>query len=255
MSDQEQTQGKEIYIRLGRIMEEVSPISKDRENSQQRFKFRGIEDVMNSLHELFKKHGVVIATEIVNHEYHDIETKSGSKGYHHLSRVAFDLVCCADGSSHRITTLGEAMDYGDKGATKTLSIALKYALLNFFLIPTEETAKDDPDSQSHAFASAPEKPGVPAKWTDWRIPFRTSKRYDQTLAEIVMEGDTIEELMKIRKYLKDVADKQAGKPDYDYWLECVDFTSEAIEHARKSPDGDEASAPASEEVADEDVPF
>ena len=43
--------------------------------------------------------------------------------------------------------VGEAMDSGDKGMNKAYSIALKYALFQAFLIPTEELK--DPDSETH----------------------------------------------------------------------------------------------------------
>ena len=144
-----------IHERLIAVMEEVEHIKKENHSKGLNFAFRGIEHVMNSLHVLFKKHGVLIVTEIVKHEMHEIETARGTKGYHHLSRVAFHLTA-SDGSRCTVLSLGEALDYGDKGATKTLSIALKYALLNLFLIPTKETAELDPDADSsHEIASKP----------------------------------------------------------------------------------------------------
>ena len=49
-----------------------------------------------------------------------------------------------DGSSVETVNVGEAMDSGDKGFNKAMSIALKYSLLQMFLIPTEE--QKDPDA-------------------------------------------------------------------------------------------------------------
>jgi len=96
-----------------------------------------------------------------------------------------------DGSEVAMTSIGEAMDYGDKGASKTLSIALKYALVNMFLIPTEEMAKDDPDATTHEVAKSPaSKPTTPHPATIPKTPAQkaeawAAKRADQKWFEIV----------------------------------------------------------------------
>lgn len=146
-----------IFQRMADIFKDVTAIEKAGVNRDQGFKFRGIEDVMNGLHDAFKKHGVFILTEIVNHECNAFETKRGTKGYHHQSRVKFRFVT-VDGSECSVVSLGEAMDYGDKGATKTISISLKYALTTMFLIPTKEAAAEDPDAQTHEVAAKPKAP-------------------------------------------------------------------------------------------------
>jgi len=90
-----------------------------------------------------------------------------------------------------MTSIGEAMDYGDKGASKTLSIALKYALVNMFLIPTEEMANDDPDTTTHELANSPaSKPTTPHPATIQKTPAEkaeawAAKRADQKWFEIV----------------------------------------------------------------------
>lgn len=51
-----------------------------------------------------------------------------------------------DGSCIETVNVGEAMDSGDKGMNKAMSIALKYSLLQMFLIPTDEPK--DPDANT-----------------------------------------------------------------------------------------------------------
>lgn len=51
-----------------------------------------------------------------------------------------------DGSSVETVNVGEAMDSADKGMNKAMSIALKYSLLQMFLIPTEEPKDPDRDT-------------------------------------------------------------------------------------------------------------
>jgi hypothetical protein len=52
-----------------------------------------------------------------------------------------------DGSSISAVVIGEGMDSGDKASNKAMAVALKYALLQVFCIPTEDTK--DPDADSH----------------------------------------------------------------------------------------------------------
>lgn len=64
--------------------------------------------------------------------------------YYTRANVTFHFVA-SDGSEVKISNVGEAMDSGDKGMNKAMSIALKYALMQMFLIPTE----DIEDADSH----------------------------------------------------------------------------------------------------------
>jgi hypothetical protein len=201
-------------------MLEVEHIEKSRQSGGLNFAFRGIEQVMNSLHVIFKKHGVFVITDIIAHEMSEFETKSGTKGFHHLSRVAFHLTA-SDGSTCTITSLGEAMDYGDKGASKTLSIALKYALMNLFLIPTKEMAIEDPDADStHSVKADPKPEPKPkadpravlaqrieadpeAKWFEV-VAFAKGEYAGKPLGEVAMEGDHAA-IQKLLDYIDPVA--------------------------------------------------
>lgn len=44
-----------IYSKIANILKETKAITKSEKNQQQGFKFRGIDNVMNELHELFSK--------------------------------------------------------------------------------------------------------------------------------------------------------------------------------------------------------
>jgi hypothetical protein len=46
----------------------------------------------------------------------------------------------------------EGIDYGDKATSKAMSMALKYALFQTLMIPTEEA---DPDAQTYEISSEP----------------------------------------------------------------------------------------------------
>lgn len=126
------------------IMSDVDAIKKEKKNQQQGFMFRGIDDMMNSLHGLFAKHGVFIIPIVESYDVKERPTKSGGINYFTHAVITFNFTA-QDGSFISIKNVGEAMDSGDKGMNKAMSIALKYALMQAFLIPTEDIA--DPDAE------------------------------------------------------------------------------------------------------------
>lgn len=134
-----------IYKALAGINNEIKAITKSRKNTGQNFMFRGIDDVMNELHALFAKNEVIIVPETKEFTTENRPTKSGSLQTFTRLRIQYTFVA-SDGSSVTATGIGEAMDTADKGMNKAMSIALKYVLLQMFLIPTEEMK--DPDYNS-----------------------------------------------------------------------------------------------------------
>lgn len=60
-----------------------------------------------------------------------------------------------DGSSVVCTTVGEAMDSGDKASNKAMSAALKYALTETYMIPTYEADRDTEDASPERGPSRP----------------------------------------------------------------------------------------------------
>lgn len=135
-------EGKEIFVKMANILKETKAISKSEKNQQQGFKFRGIDNVMNELHELFAKNEVFILQDVQNFTTENRPTKSGGINTFTRATIKFRYIT-TDGSFVETTNVGEAMDSGDKGMNKAMSVALKYSLLQMFLIPTEE--QKDPD--------------------------------------------------------------------------------------------------------------
>lgn len=136
-------EGKLIYVKIANILKETKAITKSEKNQQQGFKFRGIDNVMNELHELFSKNEVFILQEVKEFTTENRPTKSGGTNTFTRATITFRYMT-TDGSFVETTNVGEAADSGDKGMNKAMSIALKYSLLQMFLIPTEE--QKDPDA-------------------------------------------------------------------------------------------------------------
>ena len=132
-----------IYKKMANILKETKAITKSEVNQQQRFKFRGIDNVMNELHEIFAKNEVFILPEVMSFTTENRQTKSGSLNVFTRATIRFRYMT-TDGSYVETVNVGEAQDTSDKGMNKAMSVALKCSLLQMFLIPTEE--QKDPDA-------------------------------------------------------------------------------------------------------------
>lgn len=134
---------KLIYERLARILKGVKAIEKTKKNKDQLFSFRSIDDILNDLHKLFADNEVFIVPETIEYQVNPRTTKSGSILYFTHAKIKFSYTT-VDGSSVSTVNIGEAMDSGDKSMNKAQSVALKYSLLQMFLIPTNDNK--DPDA-------------------------------------------------------------------------------------------------------------
>lgn len=140
---------KSVYTLISAVMKDLaeSGIKKDHKNSQQGYKFRGIDDVYNSLSPIMSKHGLIILPRVLTRECVERTTKSGGALFYSFVEVEFDFVSAADGSMHTVKTFGEAMDSADKSTNKAMSAAYKYACIQAFCIPTE--GDNDADATTH----------------------------------------------------------------------------------------------------------
>lgn len=136
---------KNIFDSITSIMEEVPAIGKDKLNKQQGFKFRGIDDVMNTLQPLLSKHKVFIVPEILEQIREERTTQKGGNLIYSICKIKYKFYA-EDGSYIEAITIGEGMDSGDKATNKAMAIAMKYALFQVFCIPTEEMK--DPDGET-----------------------------------------------------------------------------------------------------------
>lgn len=133
-----------IYEAIPKIMDEIGAVGKNKRNEQGKFNYRGIDDVMNALNPAMANNGIFVVPEVVRSEYLTRATNKGGTVNVAILTVNFTFYA-QDGSCVTATTVGEAMDSGDKATNKAMAIALKYACFQTFMIPTEEMAQVDPD--------------------------------------------------------------------------------------------------------------
>jgi ERF superfamily len=147
------------------VMEDLSKvgISKDRENQQQHFKYRGIDDLRNTLAPILVKHKLLILPCVKERECSERESRQGGALFSVVLKVEYEFLCVLDDSTKIVGPFfGEAMDSGDKATNKALSVTYKYMCIDTFCIPTEagDDAGNDPDASTHQVVPTPEPPPV-----------------------------------------------------------------------------------------------
>ena len=222
----ETVNGGLIAKKMIEILQRISAIGKDQRNSHQNFSFRGIDQIYDELNPIFKDVGVVILPEVIDRQVQERKSKKGDPIIHTWVRVRF-VFMAEDGSTVTATMDGEGMDHGDKSTPKAMSIAMKYALFETFLIPVK--GLDDPDKDSFEVGETPSTQSdqsdgtfdarsattgkkvkvedlVPhvdktrEEWREYSIPFGRLK--GQTLADVVDsmvdQDETLENLAWLR---------------------------------------------------------
>jgi hypothetical protein len=142
----------DVYKKIAAVSAKMAHdgISKARNNQQQGYKFRGIDDVYNALAPVLAENELVILPRVLSREVTERTTSKGGNLFYVVVEAEFDIVAASDGSKHTIKTYGEAMDSADKATNKAMSAAYKYAAMQTFCIPTE--GDNDADAQTHEIA-------------------------------------------------------------------------------------------------------
>lgn len=142
----QKTEAPMIYSKISEVMGKVDSIGKDRKNASQGYNFRGIDDMYNALNRHLAEAKVFFTSEVVNVEREERQSKSGNVTIYSILTIKFTAYA-EDGSNVSSTTIGEAMDSGDKSMNKAMSVAYKYALMQLFCIPTED--QKDTEYETH----------------------------------------------------------------------------------------------------------
>ena len=139
----------EVYNGITATAEDLAKIgiSKDQKNQQQNYKFRGIDDVYNTLAPILSKNSLCIIPRVLTREVSERTNKKGTILFYINLDVEFDIVSSIDGSMHTARVSGEAMDSGDKATNKAMSAAYKYLCFQIFCIPT--SGDNDADATTH----------------------------------------------------------------------------------------------------------
>jgi hypothetical protein len=152
-----------VYRAIAAVMEAVGQdgISKSRQNKQQGYAYRGIDEVYNALAPIMARHHLIIVPRVLTREKTEQASKSGGTLFYVVVQVEFDIICADDGSKITACTWGEAMDSADKATNKAMSAAYKYMAMQTFCIPTE--GDNDADDSHHEVRSNAAPSRAPVK--------------------------------------------------------------------------------------------
>jgi len=127
------------------VMRRVRFVGKDQRNTEQRFDFRGIDDVINALGPAMREVGIIVLPTVEWSQRASTKTTRGKDTRETTIRTRWTFYGPA-GDSISAVTEGESLDSGDKGTAKAQTVAWRVAMIQAFALPTDEP---DPDHDSY----------------------------------------------------------------------------------------------------------
>lgn len=132
---------KTIQQTMMAVMRAVTVVQKDGTNTNQNYKFRGIDGVINAVGPAFREHGLMVLPTVTNREVERGSTARGG-GMVSVRLTVRHTWMNEDGDSLDTLVEAEANDTADKATAKAMSVALRTAILQVLALPTQER---DPD--------------------------------------------------------------------------------------------------------------
>lgn len=134
-----------VFQAITAVAKDVGAVGKDGVNQAQKFRFRGIDAVVNAVSPAMRRHGLVIFPVVDSVKRGSAQTAKGGT-MNTVEVIAGYVFTGPDGSSFTAKVPGEAFDSGDKATAKAMSVAFRTCLLQTFALPTDDT---DPDADTY----------------------------------------------------------------------------------------------------------
>lgn len=149
-----------VYSAIAEVIGDLAEIgvSKGKRNQEQNYMYRGIDDVYNALAPVLAKRKLLIIPNELERTVTEKRTSNGRPIYLILLKVELRFISAEDGSSHSMIVFGEGLDMQDKGTSKALSSAYKYAVITSLAIPVEGVVDTDSSSDIDLQPSQPYDP-------------------------------------------------------------------------------------------------
>jgi len=130
-----------------RVMHDIGRIGVGKEgvNEQQRYRFRGIDQFVDSLSPILSRHGVILLPDAEPPVITEHSTSAGKAQFMCVLTVHWTIVG-PRGDILSATTIGQALDTSDKSANKAMSAAFKYLLAQVFAVPNIGWSEQDETS-------------------------------------------------------------------------------------------------------------
>ncbi len=190
-----------IYKAMSAVMADIGPVGKDQkaEFGNTRYKYRGIDDLINAANPALTKNGVIVAPRVLDLLREDRKSVKGADMVFTVVTMEYTFYA-EDGSSIVVSVIGEGADNGDKGANKAMTSAYKYALGQALAIATDmvDSETDDPQVGSKPAPLAPKpaaKKPTPKKEEDAPIDDLRDSQDSDDYASIIDSFTTKKDLI------------------------------------------------------------
>ena len=185
MADEERTACElngdaSVHERWAWVLANLPAIGKDSRNTQQDFKYRGIEAVLNELKPLFGKAGVFVIPARQKAEYGSYTTGRGTL-MNTCKIQAMWQIWGVKGDHFTAETVGEASDTFDKGTSKAQTAAFKYLLWPGLAIAYDNV---DNDGETPEEGVAQQPTGAERKFREMNPPKEPKSSDDITQPQI-----------------------------------------------------------------------
>ena len=179
-----------IYAALCRAIKLIGEggLEKKNWNEQQKYWFRGIDDIYNTLNPILAKFGIVIVPSVDETRPASTPAPRGRSSRTPSSRSATRSSAPRTESVVDAEFIGEALDTGDKAVPKALSMAYKSMAIELFCIPVE--IDDDADAQPSG-AESEEPNGKPSIERPKAVEKPAEKPAEKAKPEPMMSGKPI----------------------------------------------------------------
>ena len=200
-----------VYGAIAAVMAEISStgVAKARENRQQGYVFRGIDDMYNALSGPLSRAKLVIIPRVISRDCQERQSAKGTPIFVVTVHVEFDIVSADDGSKHTAMTYGEAMDSADKATNKAMSAAWKYMAMELFCVPTDGDNDADahtPEVVSNLYSDERFSKNLPA----WRELIRSgSKTSAEVIAMVSSKATLTSKQIAMIKKIQEIADENS----------------------------------------------
>lgn len=219
-----------IVEALSQVMDLVRSVGKDSTAPGDigGFKFRGVDAVVNAVAPALRAVGVVVLPEVLAVE-RAVTTSRGGRNMMNVYVTTRFTFHGPAGDSLQTVVLGEGSDSGDKATAKAQSVALRVALLQALMLPTDDP---DPDTENYERADAEQRSPEPQRsLTAAEILSNDLGRLDAAvLAKVQAEWPfpgvhpsslNDDQVGQIRAWVLDMVQNPAPAPAADPWAEAA----------------------------------
>ena len=223
-----------FHKKKAKAMADMERIPKNGYNEMHKYAYARESDVKDKIRPILNENGLSFSMELIeNKEGEKFQTRGGGWMVRTDVKMLFTIIDTETGYFEEFTQDGTAMDTGDKGIYKAYSNTIKYALMNYFLIPTgDDVEKDSPTIEQPQ--DKPEKQQQPQQQrqqqnkpqTDGKPTWKKIMDAEDKLAELVgndkaeVRNELTKKFGKLGKY-KEMKEETAAivLAQLDKWIE------------------------------------